>query len=62
MKKFVEALSSGVARIPHWGAGVPVLSFSLPSPLLPPFPPLPFPSLPLQVDPLNTARGPGGAL
>jgi len=32
----------------------------LPSPLL--SPPLPYPPLPLEVGPLNPARGPGGAL
>ena len=46
------------SRLPNWGQPSP----SFPSPTLPfPFPPLPFlspfPLLPLEVDPLNTAKG-----
>jgi len=55
---------TGGSRLPNWEANLPVRSPPLPSSSLSlPFSFLrPFPSLPLEVGPLNTARGPGGAL
>ena len=53
-------LSSGVAR--NLQQGVCKVILPIPSPSFP-FPPLfPSPSFPLEVGPLNTARGSGGVL
>jgi len=60
----ITSLAAGGSRLPNWGSSPP-----LPSPLLPslflslPFPYLSLsPSLPLEVGPLNTARGLGRAV
>ena len=56
------SITSG-SRLPNWGPTLPSLTLSYPSF---PFPPLPFqspfPSLPLEVGPLNTARGMGSTV